>query len=711
MTAMLGAVLTVPAAQAHEPARASARTVEPAAAAPLEVSIETLTPSTVPRRGRVTVTGEITNRSQDTWTDLNVYLVMSDSPITTSRDLADANGTDPATEVGARLTAEGLYGEVDDLEPGESTGYRLSVPRRTLPATRPGVYWLGVHVLGTNDDGRVDGADGRARTFLPLMSGRGPDARLSLVLPVRGEVRRRRDGSLANVRAWTRMFGEDGRLGRLLDLAESASDVSLTWVLDPAVADAAGSLAEGNPDFDLSPTDTAAADEQPEPSAPVSESPDGEEEPEAELGELSEDAQVAQDWLDGFLDRAADDTVYAVPYGDADVAAMLRDDFASLYDRATTLSATTTERLGLEAQPIVAPPNGLLPNVALPKIPLDTPLLLSEEAADTDRTMVRTGTGHDTVLASPAARVGGPTPTQRFDPLALRQRILAEAAVHALADTADQPLVVTMPDTWDPGPDWQVAELFSGLDVPWVSTASLPAAMVTTPAARYAEPLAYTRAEVRQEVPVANMLASEELDATGAVLATLLSRNDTVDTEIGKAAMLASSFHARRRPHRYVVMARRISEQVHRWLQQVYVEASELVTLSSETGSFALTVVNDLDEPVAVGITAHTGTDELEISSPDLVSLGPGQRASVRLSVAATDTGVHSVRIVPTTRDGQQLGRSTRIKVRSSQVGLVIWLIIGSGAAVFVAAIGMRIVRRVRARKQTHGPVLKGGVT
>jgi hypothetical protein len=205
------------------------------------------------------------------------------------------------------------------------------------------------------------------------------------------------------------------------------------------------------------------------------------------------------------------------------------------------------------------------------------------------------------------------------------------------------------------------------------------------------------------------MLASEELDATGAVLATLLSRNDTVDTEIGKAAMLTSSFHARRRPHRYVVMARRVSEQLHRWLQQVYVEASELVTLSSETGSFALTVVNDLDEPVTVGITAHTGTDELEISSPDLVSLGPGQRASVRLSVTATDTGVHSVRIVPTTRDGQQLGRSTRIKVRSSQVGLVIWLIIGTGAAVFVAAIGLRIVRRIRARKQTHGPVLKGG--
>ncbi|MGH3369212.1 MAG: hypothetical protein ACRDPR_04365, partial [Nocardioidaceae bacterium] len=83
---------------------------------------------------------------------------------------------------------------------------------------------------------------------------------------------------------------------------------------------------------------------------------------------------------------------------------------------------------------------------------------------------------------------------------------------------------------------------------------------------------------------------------------------------------------------------------------------------------------------------------------PDLVSLGPGQRASVRLAVRAQGTGVHSVQVIPTTEDGRPLGRSTRIKVRSSQVGLVIWLIIGTGAAVFVVAIALRVSRRIRSR-------------
>ena len=108
-----------------------------------------------------------------------------------------------------------------------------------------------------------------------------------------------------------------------------------------------------------------------------------------------------------------------------------------------------------------------------------------------------------------------------------------------------------------------------------------------------------------------------------------------------------------------------------------------------------------------MGLDVESGSDELDIRSPDLVSLGPGQRASVRLAVTATDTGVHSVSIVPTTRDGRALGGETTIRVRSSQVGLVIWFIMGTGAAVFVVAIVLRILRRVRARKKTHGPLLK----
>jgi hypothetical protein len=138
---------------------------------------------------------------------------------------------------------------------------------------------------------------------------------------------------------------------------------------------------------------------------------------------------------------------------------------------------------------------------------------------------------------------------------------------------------------------------------------------------------------------------------------------------------------------------------MRRLLGAISVESSSLVTMSSEAGSFQVTVVNELEEPVTVGITAEADGEGLEIRAPDLVSLGAGQRASVRLSVTASGSGVHSVRIRPTTPEGAPIGQSTKVALRSSQVGLVIWLVMGTGAVVFIAAIAARIVRRIRSRR------------
>ncbi|HEX6247289.1 MAG TPA: DUF6049 family protein [Nocardioidaceae bacterium] len=676
---------------------------------PLAVSIDTLTPSTVPRRGRITLTGEIRNRSRSTWTDLNVYLFTSASPMTTSAEVEEATATEATLEVGARVTGAGLYDEVDDLEPGQADSYRLSVPVDELPFSGPGVYWLGVHVLGTNEEGRVDGADGRARTFIPLMGERTPATTMALVLPLRSPVRRTAEGRLDEVAKWTRRLGDEGRLSRLVDLAGTAPDVPLTWVVDPAVLDAAGDLAEGNPSFDLAPTaDAASPGASPTPEAPLTSTPGAEGEDLSDaLDDLSDEAATAEGWLESFTQATAGDAVLALPYGDVDVATLLRGDFGGTLRNAEQLSTATMSDLGIDSTPVVAPLDGLLPPVALERLDPETRLVLSERAVDTAPGIVRVGGAHDVVVASDVARVGGPGPTRPYDALALRQRILAEAAVHGMTEGPDRPLVVTTPDAWNPGPDWRDADFFAGLDVPWVRRVDLPFAAAVGGAEEYDDDLVYRRADRRRELPVANVLATQDLFSSGSVLSALLTQNDTIDEQVGRAAMLGSSAHERKRPDAAAARTRQISADVHRRLSSVYVEGSPLVTMSSETGNFSVTVVNGLDEPVTVGIKVETGSDDLSIRPPDLVSLGPGQRASVRLAVSATDTGVHSVRFIPTTEDGRALGRATKIRVRSSQVGLVIWFVLGTGAVVFVAAIVTRILRRVRDRRRTHGPQLK----
>jgi hypothetical protein len=716
---LLTAGLTAPAGS-HE---SGPRTAEQAPPAPLAVTVDSMSPSTVPRRGSVTLSGVIRNRSNSTWTDLRAYLFVSDSPMTTAAELQQATATDEALEVGARITTPGSYDEVEDLEPGESTLYRLSIPRRRLPFSDPGVYWLGVHVLGTSNEGRIEGADGRARTFIPLMPPRAEATTMSLVLPLRGPVRRTTEGRVANARGWIRRLDVDGRLGRLNDLAATAFGVPLTWVVDPAVLGAARSLAEGNPAFDLAPT--GQEDEEPggspTPDSPLTESPgpDGAPEdepadPEEQLGELTEESQVAEDWLNRFLEQAADQELRMLPYGDVDVATLLRGGFEGTVANSYRLGEETMQELRLDADPVMAPLSGLIPNDALDQLDPNVPLMLSEravarsrgDAAGNHAAIVRLRQGTEVVLTSDAARIGGPAPTPPFDALALRQRILAEAAVHGLSHGSGQPLVISTPELWDPGRGWRTAAFFRGIDVPWLRHVPLSGAVAITPSERYDDQLTYTRRQRRAELPVANVLATQELGAAGDVLATLLTRNDTIGDQVARAGMLGSSVHARSYADQARTRTRKISQQVHRQLSQVFVEASELVTMSSESGNFSVTVVNNLQEPVTVGLEAQTGSDQLRIRPPDLVSLGPGQRATVRLAVRATDIGVHSVRLVPTTEDGRPLGRSTVIKVRSSQVGLVIWVVMGVGATLFVAAIIARIVRRVRTRKRTHGPRL-----
>lgn len=667
--------------------------------APLAVSIETLTPSTMPRRGNVTITGDIINRSDSTWTELRAYLFVSPTPMTTPAELEEATATDETMEVGARLTAPGLYDAVPDLDPGERTPYTLTIPRAALPDAGPGVHWLGVHVLGTNEEGRLEGADGRARTFFASMSDTTPRTNLAVVVPLRAKVRRTSDGRLTNLDAWNRNLADDGRLSRLLDLVDNASE-PVTWLVDPAVLEAARSVSKGNPSFDLAPTEaTDAPDGSPSPDVPLTESPGTSEEaqdPEEEVSELAEEAQRAAEWLGDFGATASEQTLLTLPYGDVDVASLLRGDFTGTFARANQLSAQLMEELALDARPIVAPADGLFPNAALQRLDPETTLLLSKRAADAESTALRVGQGREVLLTSDVARVGGPAPTPPYNALSLRQRILGEAAVHALESEQPGPLVVTLPDRWNPGRLWQSASFFEGLEVPWLRQVDVPFAQAISTPVDYDDQLNYTRTVRKREIPVPNILATQELNAAGSVLADVLTRNDTIDEQVGRASMLGVATNARARPRRVLVRTRQISDGVHRKLEQVYVESSELVTMSSETGNFSVTVVNGLEEPVTVGIEAQTGTDELEIRPPDLISLGPGQRASVRLAVTSTGTGVHSVRIVPTTRDGRPLGQSTQVKVRSSQVGLVIWLIMGTGGAVFVAAIVARVRRRVR---------------
>ncbi len=708
-------------------------------ATPLRVSIQTLAPATIPRRGRVTLTGQITNRSQETWHRLNVYMLTSPTPIHSRAELAQAARTDADAQVGARRAAPGLYDEVGDLPPGESVPYRLSVRRRDLGISgEAGVYWVGVHVLGAEDSGKRDTvADGRARTFMPLLpspksaAGQLARTRLALVVPIKDPVRRGPAGRLFNLAAWQHTLSPDGRLDRVLRLS-SHTRQAVTWAVDPSVLDAAQSVARDNPVIDPRPTggssgSGAAASPSAGPSSAPSSDPSTDPSPSgSQSGKGTGDgsdkgsdrpsaaARAARAWLSEFRRQARDRTVAALPYADLDVAAVLGQvpdiGLDALYRQAVGLSATTLAGYGVD-QPtnVVAPASGYLPPAALRRIGDNTPVVLSEAAMpEASGPVVDSPGSAPVVLTDAAAGSGGPKPNSQYAALAVRQRLLSDAALHAMSTDRAQPLVVSMPQYWDPGDSAGASDFFGGLTQPWLQLVDLPSVVATasdTPSDDSLTPV-YPRAERLAQLPTANLTTTRNVTRIGQQFDRLLSANQSIDDNVARLAMLASSANARLRPQIVRSQAQATGAFLRSEMARVRVEGPPFVMMSGESGPIQVTLVNGLDETVTVGLRVATPGSDLKVEHVAPVTLGPGRRTSIRLEASSHDIGVHSVTLVATDASGAPLGGSTRFSVRTSNVSTVIWVIIAIGGALLLLAIVVRLYRRIRRRKTTHGPLL-----
>ena len=71
---------------------------------PLSVTMTLLSPSTLPTRGVLTISGIVKNESKESWTDINVAPFLSSEPITTRDELDEAAASAPDTFSGNRLT-------------------------------------------------------------------------------------------------------------------------------------------------------------------------------------------------------------------------------------------------------------------------------------------------------------------------------------------------------------------------------------------------------------------------------------------------------------------------------------------------------------------------------------------------------------------------------------------------------------------------------
>ena len=687
--------------------------------APLSITIDKLTPSTIPDRGMVRVSGSVTNKDTEPWSTINVRPFISATPLTTQAQLAEAAKTPADAVVGERLDDERHKFFIEELAPGESKPYSLSIPRRLLGVSTPGVYWFGVHALGEGPDGRVDGADGRARTFLPLV----PDARpglepTAIVVPLRHQLIYTSDGSIDDLPSWTESLSPGGRLRSLVDFGASSGDRTVNWVVDPALIDAVRRIAAGNPPRSLAPNlragepdgeDEASEDPSatPTPSAEASEDPatDAEAEPSSplDLDKLDPNVKAAAQAAHAWLARLAsamrpEDQVLALPYGDIDVSGAAGHD-PQLYQRAVARAGTTLPGFDVTTTPVLSSPSGYLSKRAIADALPGSTVLLTDGMFTTETKGLASTAGHPVVVASSGAGAGGPGPDSKTALTAMRQRLLAEAAVRFLRD--DQaPLTLVVPHDWVPTDAG--GSFFSGLDASWLDLTSVRrVSQATTPTTVDGAALHYPKSQKLAELDQPNFDSADELIRSGVALQNLLTLNNLVSGTVTDQALGTASYSARTRP----INNRASADQSRVWIQsrlrKVRVVAPRAVTLSSSSGRFQATVVNDLDQPVTVALDAKADDGKLDIDGPRRVEVPANSRRAVLLTARTDENGIHEVTLAVTDKRGTPLGASTGLTIRSAQVSNVIWLFLGIGCALLFGAVVIRLFRRIRNARRT----------
>jgi Family of unknown function (DUF6049) len=705
-----GAAAPVVAASAD--GRSAAPRQAKADAEPLIVHLDSISPATLTDDDRpVRMTGTVTNQSAEAWTGVNLYAFASTTPIVDSTSLAASAAIDPTEYVGDRIVEPGTYDTVDLLQPGQTAGFSIKVPRDLLAIDEPGAYWIGVHAIGDSSVPRDPFADGKARTFIPYVGSTREQVEASIVVPVRDQVRHTAGGRVSGVRRWSASLADGGRLDAVLDAGEAADGVAVSWLVDPAVLATVTRLAAGNPTRSLAPDPALAAEAgeggEGEAEGDVEEAPDAPPPAGAPLGppvpadqQLSDDkqavAQVAQAWLDRFAALVAGQTVLALPYGDLDVSAAAAHGPAFHAD-AVARSAEVMDALGIAATPVLAPPEGLISPDALRTAAPDATVLLGDTSfavpPDTPSSMVRL-LGHKVVVTSSGAASGGPPPTAYDDPLALRQRLLSEAALRLDAGST-APVVLVLPDDWypqDPG------DLFTVLDVPWLRPVRVGEISTRPAVGLDAADLSYTDEDAASELTASNFSAAQGLREQAAVMAGVLSTPSLVRQQANDEALATLSVQQRPRATAAAASARAAASYLDAQLADVSVVTPSSVTLSSEDGTLGATVVNGLDQPVTVRVEAETD-GALEVADSGVLRLAPGDRKRLLLDVSASRLGIHRVRLVVTDQDGTPIGGSASLPVRAAQVSAIIWYILVFGAVLLFGTIVVRVVRQVRARR------------
>lgn len=698
VTWLLAAAFALAPALAAAPARADVTL------GPLQVVLETMVPSIPGGQDTLRLRGRVVNSSDDTVDDVSIRLRRSSAPI--------AERAAIATIAAAGLEAEGrepsdvpLPGTsvvvADSLAPGELASFSIRVPVDAIGFTDPGSYVVALEALG-----RIEGVDefderqGILRTFVPWMPSDADVDPVSVawLWPLAGWPAQTVSGVLLDEQT-PEELAPDGRLGQLVTLGQR-HQTSVSWIVDPVLLQMAQQMSDGYQvlrDGDVVVGDADA---------------------------------VAAGWLEQVTAATRVSAVQAMPYADVDASALTRGGMPTDVVRSVTQAPrVAAEALGEQPDGVLYwAPFGRLDQpaldvlasagittvvlagssiaTALPEaeaVPEAGPLpsAAADEAAATIALPTDAGTITGVLTDAGLSRVLALPQSTAADVITARQQFLAETATAALgmqdAGIADGVLVAAPPSVrWTATASLVTPLLRSLRSAPWlrpITLAELLAAPIPDSGRRRA---GYGERAREQEL---NRRYVASLARTNASLATFTSiiDNPTGVTEpFSEALLRASSSAWRTQPGVGTELLDTIRVDLAERTSQVRVLSQGTITLSGDSGKVPVTIANDLDRSVTVGVQLRSRPG-LRLSSEPVegIRIEAGRMASVDLDARVVGGDPLAVEVQLIGPDGQDYGQPATITLMSTAYARAAAWVVALAFVAIVVFVIVGVARRI----------------
>jgi uncharacterized protein DUF6049 len=686
--AVIAALLGTPTAAQASPLRgAQADTVS--------LAIDSMSPQVAGPGATITVTGTVSNGTNQAKTGLNVQLYASPTRFA-SRDAMDGYATQGGI---ADLVAVGNpFFIAASLRPGATVAWHASFQVNSVGMAEFGVYPVTAELA--DQFGYPVASDQTLLPFWPGQQAAGLARPLNIgwIWPLIDQPHHQVCPVLTN-NDLAASLGRQGRLTNLLAAGDAHPGANLTWVIDPAL---------------LSDVQTMTSRYQVASGSGCT-------------GAAEPASRTAAAWLSELRTVTSSQPTVITPYANVDAAALIQAGLSTDLTSAYTAGDQV-------ADSVLHGPFG--PSIALPAGgTADLSLLTDLATTEGIRTVVLDSTQmppknsavfeDDAVTSLPVA---GTTMTvlladhvltgilQEGDTssgvlpqstqFTVGQRFLAETAmIAAEAPDSDRSVVVAPPEDWSPSAALASELLNETVHAPWLAPTTLGDLARSPDTAR---------SIARQQPPSSN-------PGPGELSSGYLGTVSTVSTNLGVyramlyqapkdyqqsldqalAATESSAWRGSGMPQG-LALTGSLSDYLSSQEGKVRIIAADQVSMAGASGAVPVSIQNGLAQAIRVKVYASVvnspgRTSQLTVGRfHDLIVVPPHTTGQlVRLPVSSAPQGSTVIRLSLTSADGKLLPVTPKsLTVLSTRYGRAILFLIGAAIAVMILASGYRGVRR-----------------